>query len=96
MAFAKAWRQWRFIGPLVAIADARFKGDFRRVFWVAVLPRSFRRSARPLCARASCFRGAAPSATTVHWRELRHVSSAFWLWLLLVLCLRWRGSAKRS
>ena len=69
-----------FIGPLVAIClMLAFKGDFRRVFWVAVLPAFVSvgllvlfvheppDSVKPLKVRPQ-----------FHWRELQHVSSAFW------------------
>jgi len=69
-----------FIGPLVAIClMLAFKGEFRRVFWVAVLPAFVAvgllvrfvheqpNSVKPLKVRPQ-----------FQWREIQHVSSAFW------------------
>jgi sugar phosphate permease len=87
-----------FAGPLAAIGlMLAFKGDFRRVFWVAVLPACVSvgllvlfvheppDSVKPLKVRPQ-FR----------WRELQHFSPAFWFVVVIGAVSRWLGSAKRS
>src|SRR5262249_27350280 len=69
-----------FTGPLSAIClMLAFKGDFRRVFWVAVLP-----SFVSVALLASLVHEPPDSVKPpkvrpqLHWQELQHFSPTFW------------------
>jgi MFS family permease len=69
-----------FIGPLSSIAlMLAFKGDFRKVFWIAVLPAFASVALLGLAVEdpsiASTQNNVLPR---LHWKELRHFSRVFW------------------
>ena len=70
-----------FVGPLSAVAlMVAFKGDFRKVFWIAVLPAFASVVLLVLFVHvpASGTRQAT-GPLRLHWTELRHFSRTFWI-----------------
>jgi len=70
-----------FIGPLVAIGlMVAFRGNFRTVFWIAVVPAFVSLALLVLSVHepnASIKRN--NSRSRFHWAELRHFSRKFWI-----------------
>jgi MFS family permease len=70
-----------FVGPLSAVAlMVAFKGDFRRVFWIAVLP-AFASVVLLVLFVHEPASGSRQGtrALRLHWTELRHFSRTFWI-----------------
>ena len=72
-----------FLGPLIAVALMRFwPGDFRKVFWCALLPGLLAVALLSLGVREPKSSAAAPKEP-LHWRSLEPLDAAYWRIVIL-------------
>jgi Na+/melibiose symporter-like transporter len=73
-----------FLGPLLALAlMAAWKGDFRRVFWVAALPGGLAVSLLAFGVQEPRSAEGGHAKAPVSWRSLERLDAAYWRLVLL-------------